>query len=133
MVKRYKEQEKTMAREEYARTLARDAAESKKLTDLLDESQNFNEGRTRRSIPLKKIAEIRKAQRKFKQAAIDMAGEARLEDDVEYFRVTRNNDKYASTIFLKDFMPRRGTDKVEKFRKWTDRMNFEEGRRDRVD
>ena len=48
-------------KEDFERTLVRDAAESKKLTNLLDESRNFNEGRTRRSVPLKKIAEIRKA------------------------------------------------------------------------
>ena len=60
-----------------------------------------------------------------------MAGEERHEDSVTYFRVNKNDDRVASTIFLKDFMPHRGTDRVEKFRKWTDRQMVEEGRRDR--
>ena len=66
---------------------------------------------------MKKIAEVKKAQKKFLQAAADLKGHEMVEDDVVYYRVGDESRDGESTLFLSNFMPHRGSDRVEKFSK----------------
>ena len=68
-----------------------------KLVRIVDESKRVDEGNTRRSRPMKKIAEIKKAQKKLE-------------------KTVKNDQTLQNTVYLQDFMPIKNSDKTNKYK-----------------